>query len=174
MRYAKIKHLDIANGPGIRESLFLSGCNLRCKGCFNYDIWDYNYGNMYTIKTSDEIVETFRNTPQLSGFSLLGGEPFGRSKEDYSQIIELLDRLKSLNGNLNFWVWSGHTFEELTKSNIDLELLKQFDVLVDGPFVEEEKNMKLLFRGSNNQRIIDIKESLKNNKVILHNLNKES
>lgn len=172
MRYAKIKHLDISNGPGIRESLFLSGCNLHCKGCFNYDIWDYEYGEMFDIiKTTDEIMGIFKNNPQLSGFSLLGGEPFGRSKEDYYKIIHLISSLKAINQNLNFWVWSGYIFEELIKDINVLEVLKMFDVIVDGPFIEEQKDLKLIFRGSRNQRIIDIKKSLDSGKTILHKLN---
>lgn len=171
MRYAKIKHLDIANGPGIRESLFLSGCDLRCEGCFNYDIWDYDYGTIYSQETADEILATFKGNPNITGFSLLGGEPFGRSKEDYLEITELIDRLKSFNKDLNFWVWSGHIFEELTQDTDSLDFLKAFDVIVDGPFIEKEKNLKLNFRGSNNQRIIDIKKSLDNGKIILHKLN---
>lgn len=146
--------------------MFLSGCNLQCKGCFNYDIWDYQYGKEFTQFTISEITNDFIKNPQLKGFSLLGGEPFFRTEKDNEWIIKLVSELKAVRPNISLWVWSGHLFENLVKVNSNKHLLEQFHVIVDGPFLESQKNIRLKYRGSSNQRVIDVQKSLNHQRII--------
>ena len=141
MYYGNIKKTDIANGTGVRVSLFVSGCRRHCKDCFNSETWDFCYGNEFTDDTMNEII-TAMDKEYIKGFSLLGGEPFP---------------------NKTIWCYSGFTFEELVGECEDI--LKYIDVLVDGAFVAEKKNLKLKFRGSENQRIINVKKSLEDKTV---------
>ena len=170
MNYATIKKYDVANGPGVRVSLFVSGCHHHCKNCFNKEAWDFSYGNEFTDDTIEEILDAL-NKDYIRGFSLLGGEPFELINQE--GILPLLKRIKKELPEKDIWAYSGYTFDEdllpLSKKNdVTKQILKSIDVLVDGKFVEELKNPKLIFRGSSNQRIIDMKNSLKEGKIILH------
>lgn len=170
MNYALIRENDIANGPGVRTSLFVSGCRHHCKGCFNPETWNFNYGNPFTQKEIDFIIK-ITEPSFVDGLTLLGGEPF--EPENQKTLIELLKQFKEKIPNKKVWCYSGFSFEKelLPKARNEEEnvksLLELIDVLVDGKFIEELKNPALLFRGSSNQNIIDVKESLKINSIIL-------
>lgn len=168
MNYSGIIKEDISNGPGIRLSLFVSGCPFCCKGCFNEVAWDYLYGKEFTKEVEKDIIGYFKDNSLLNGFSLLGGEPFARlEQKDYLQLINLIHSLKANTKCKSFWVWSGYTFEEIIERSLPFSLLKEFDVLVDGTFIQKKKDLKLPYRGSNNQRIIDIQKSIKRKEIVL-------
>ena len=172
MNYAKIKKFDIANGPGVGLSLFVSGCTHHCKGCFNQEAWDFKFGEQYTKEITQNIVEFYQNNPQITTFSLLGGEPFDQGT-DSLYIIDLIRRLRKGTNCKNFWVWSGYTFDELLESREKTKMLLYFDVLVDGKFKLDKKDPRLAYRGSSNQRVIDIQKSLKANEVVLWSENND-
>lgn len=169
MNYAVIKKFDIANGPGVRVSLFVSGCRHKCKNCFNSEAWDFNYGYPFTEDTLNELLEALDKT-YIEGFSLLGGEPF--EPENQSTVCEILEKIKQTLPNKTVWCYTGFDFEKQllggTVGNKEtvLKILENIDVLVDGKFVEELKSPDLLFRGSSNQRIIDVKTSLEQGKAV--------
>ncbi len=163
MYYAQIRKFDTANGVGIRSSLFVSGCTHGCKGCFNQDYKHFRYGRMWTKEIEDEFIAHLHN-PNVHGVTILGGEPMDQIR-DYD-LLNLLKRIKR-ETKQNIWIYSGYTFEEILAHPRTRELLKQCDVLVDGPFVQELKSLKLRFRGSSNQRIIDVKKSLESGHVCL-------
>ena len=163
MYYAQIRKFDTANGVGIRSSLFVSGCTHGCKGCFNQDYKHFRYGRMWTKEIEDEFIAHLHH-PNVHGVTILGGEPMDQIR-DYD-LLNLLKRIKR-ETNQNIWIYSGYTFEEILAHPRTRELLKQCDVLVDGPFVQELKSLKLRFRGSSNQRIIDVKKSLESGHVCL-------
>lgn len=168
MNIANIKHFDIANGPGVRMSLFLSGCPFHCKGCFNEMTWNYEYGYEYNQEIENQIVNDFNDKYGHTGFSLLGGEPFAReNSKDYQDLTNLINRLKTETNCDSFWVWSGRKFEDILKNQEWKDFLENFDVLVDGQFIEEEKNLTLPYCGSNNQRVIDVKKSIEKGEVVL-------
>ena len=161
MNYAAIKEHDTANGNGVRVSLFVSGCTHHCKGCFNEVAWDFNYGNLFTKETEDKIISLL-DRPYIKGLSLLGGEPM--EVVNQKSILPLLVRVKEKFGDSkNIWLYSGYTLEQMLDTssrcycNETKQILKLIDVLVDGEFVEELKDLRLQFRGSSNQRIIDMK-----------------
>lgn len=170
MNYATIKPHDTADGTGVRVSLFVSGCTHHCKGCFNSVAWDFNYGNHYTKQTEDEIIELL-NRDYIRGLSLLGGEPM--EPQNQVELVNLVRRVKKEFPNKDIWCYSGYLFDHDLKSGgrahteYTDEILNSIDVLVDGKFVEELKDLKLKFRGSSNQRIIDVQSSLKSNQVVL-------
>lgn len=151
MNYAEIKKVDIANGPGVRVSLFVSGCRNHCKGCFNPETWDFDYGRPFTRETEDEIIEALRPS-WIQGLSILGGEP--TEEENAAVLIQFLKRVRAVLPDKDIWLYSGYTYEALR----DKEILTLVDVLVDGPFLLELKDAGLAFRGSRNQRIIDLRE----------------
>lgn len=151
MNYAEIKKVDIANGPGVRVSLFVSGCRNHCKGCFNPETWDFDYGRPFTRETEDEIIEALRPS-WIQGLSILGGEP--TEEENAAVLIPFLKRVRAALPEKDIWLYSGYTYETLQGE----EILTLVDVLVDGPFLLEQKDAGLAFRGSRNQRIIDLKE----------------
>ena len=151
MNYAEIKKVDIANGPGVRVSLFVSGCRNHCKGCFNPETWDFDYGRPFTRETEDEIIEALRPL-WIQGLSILGGEP--TEEENAAVLIPFLKRVRAVLPDKDIWLYSGYTYEALR----DKEILTLVDVLVDGPFLLELKDAGLAFRGSRNQRIIDLRE----------------
>ncbi|MCC8161358.1 MAG: anaerobic ribonucleoside-triphosphate reductase activating protein [Oscillospiraceae bacterium] len=161
MNYAAIKMADIANGPGVRVSLFVSGCRRHCKNCFNSETWDFNYGDKFDIDTENKIFEGLDKS-YIEGFSLLGGEPF--EKENRETVRNLLRKVRARYPNKTIWCYSGFKFEELIKDAADI--LENIDVLVDGEFIDEKKNLKLKFRGSENQRIVDVKKSMESGKVV--------
>ena len=170
MNFADIKQNDAANGPGIRVSLFVSGCRHMCKNCFNKDAWDFNYGEPYTEAETEKIIEAMR-PDYIKGFSLLGGEPF--EKENQAVLCEVLEKIRKAYPEKTIWCYTGYDFEKdllsgrLCDKMITDRMLSCIDILVDGKFVEEKKNLKLRFKGSENQRIIDVKKSLQENRIIL-------
>lgn len=172
MNYGEIKKNDIANGEGVRTSLFVSGCRHHCKNCFNEQTWDFSFGVPFTEKTMEEIFDSC-SPAWVNGLSLLGGEPF--EPENQKVLLPFLIMFKEKFPNKDIWCYSGFTFEEITGkiksrayTDISTEMLSLIDILVDGRFVEEKKDISLVFRGSSNQRVIDIKKSLKENEIILY------
>ena len=170
MKYATIKNNDIANGPGVRVSLFVSGCTHRCPGCFNEVAWDFDYGEEFTQETMDSIVSMLK-APHIKGLTLLGGEPF--EPQNQPAIVELLRQVKRECPKKSIWAFSGYLFDKdilagrLGPWKITEEYLSYLDVLVDGPFIQAKKNLSLRFRGSENQRLIDVPASLKQKEVVL-------
>lgn len=173
MNYGEIKKYDIANGEGVRVSLFVSGCTHHCKNCFNSETWDFNFGKPFTKEVEDEIIASLA-PDYINGFSLLGGEPFEPSNQ--RDLLPLLKRIKQTYPDKNVWCYSGYLFDKELKSDsrarceVTDELLSCIDVLVDGEFIDELKNISLSFRGSSNQRIIDVKKSLELGKVVPYQL----
>lgn len=163
MNYAQIRKYDVANGPGIRTSFFLTGCDRNCKNCFNTDYMDFNYGKKWDEKAEQEVI-SYLKLKEVEGLTVLGGEPFENP-------IGLLQALKNIRKEIDktIWVYTGFVFEDLLEIKLAREILEEIDVLVDGEFIEELKDLKLKFRGSSNQRIIDVKNSLINNEVIILN-----
>ena len=167
MNYGTIKKRDIANGPGVRVSLFVSGCTHHCPGCFNSATWDFAYGEPFTPQTEREIIDLMA-PDYIGGFSLLGGEPM--EPQNQRVLLPLLQKIKAQYPTKTVWCYSGYTFEEMLSGRAHCEvtdsMLSMIDVLVDGPFVESLKNIRLKFRGSENQRIIDVPKSLRQGNVI--------
>lgn len=163
MHYGEIKSPDIANGEGCRVSLFVSGCEARCDECFNPETWNFEYGEEFNNKVLEDLIEKLR-PEYISGLTILGGEPL--HPKNYNEVLKIVRKVNEVcGGEKTIWLYTGYTFEEI-RERCD-ELLQLIDVLVDGKFIKELKNLMLEFRGSENQRIINIKESLKNNKIIL-------
>lgn len=162
MKYADYKKYDLMNGEGMRNSLFVSGCTHHCKGCFNAVAWNFEYGKEFTKRVEDEIIADL-NVPDknIQGLSLLGGEPF----DNVESLLPFIRRVKVECPNSDIWCWSGYTYEELLIKSKDM--LSLIDILVDGKFILGERNLKLRFRGSNNQRIIDVQQSLAQGTVVL-------
>ena len=162
MHYGKIKKTDIANGPGVRVSLFVSGCRNHCKGCFQPETWDFNYGQEYDgVNTVNEIIEAL-SPEYISGLSILGGDPIER--ENISEVVTLCYLVKRLYPNKTIWLYTGYKYEDIAEMYPNV--LEVIDVMVDGPFVEELKDISLVFRGSSNQRIIDVPESIRSGRVV--------
>ena len=159
MNYGNIKECDIADGPGVRVSLFVSGCRHHCKGCFNKETWDFGYGKPYTKETEDEIIRLLAPS-YIQGLTLLGGEPF--EPENQEELAGLLKRVRETYPDKDIWCYTGYLYDvDLSKggkvyTEVTEEMLSYIDVLVDGEFIEEEKDVTLVFRGSRNQRIIDL------------------
>jgi len=176
MNYAAIKKHDIANGPGVRVSLFVSGCTHHCPGCFNQETWDFNYGNPFDSDVINEILEALQPS-YIRGFSLLGGEPFEYNNQQ--GLLPLLKEIKQTFPKKDIWCYTGydyenHILEDMAKKwSETYEMLSCIDVLVDGPFVEAKKDLSLKFRGSSNQRIICVPESMEQNRIVLWDDTKE-
>ena len=167
MNYAAIKNCDIANGPGVRVSLFVSGCTHRCPGCFNAVAWDFGYGQPFTRDTIDYIMKLME-PDYIQGLTLLGGEPF--EPQNQPAVVELLRQVKKTYPAKSIWAFSGYLFEKDILSGRlgdTAEYLSYLDVLVDGPFVEAKKNLSLRFRGSENQRLIDVPASMTKGETVL-------
>lgn len=168
MRYGAIKKRDIANGIGVRVVLFVSGCTHHCKGCFQPETWDFQYGQDYTAETENEIIEALR-PDFIDGLTLLGGEPF--EPQNQQELVRLLRRIRKELPTKTVWAFSGYTYEQLTGESrarcaVTDEMLSMVDVLVDGEFVEEKRNISLQFRGSENQRLIDVPKTLKSGQIV--------
>ena len=169
MYYGEIKKYDIANGEGVRVSLFVSGCTHHCPGCFNQDTWDFSYGKKYTDETEQEILDAL-SPGYINGLSLLGGEPFEPQNQEV--LVKLLKEVRERYPEKTVWCYSGYLFdrellsESRARCGYTDEMLSMIDVLVDGRFVEAKKDIRLVFRGSSNQRIIDVKKSLESGEVI--------
>lgn len=169
MNYALIRNFDIANGVGVRVSLFVSGCRHHCKGCFNPEQWNFDYGKPFTEETVESIVKALDHD-YIAGLSLLGGEPM--EPEHQADLLHLLQTVRKRLPQKTIWCYSGFSFEndllplKVGDPEILRALLSQLDVLVDGKFVEELKDPSLLFRGSSNQNIIDVRRSLAENRLV--------
>ena len=169
MNYASIKKTDVANGPGVRVSLFVSGCTHHCKGCFNSETWDFHYGEPYTEEVEKEILAAL-SPDFIQGLTILGGEPM----EDANRpaVLGLLRKVRETYPKKDIWCYTGYDYEKdlqkwISEGKQDVEeILKRLDVLVDGEFVEEKKNLSLKFRGSENQRLIDVPATLAQGKVM--------
>lgn len=161
MNYAAIKKYDIADGPGVRVSLFVSGCRHHCKGCFNAETWDFHYGQPYTKETENEIIHAL-NAQYIEGFTLLGGEPF--EPENQQVLVHLLKKIRKTYPQKSIWCYTGYLFDiDLIEggkvfTSVTREMLSYIDVLVDGEFIEAEKDLSLQFRGSRNQRILHLEK----------------
>ena len=172
MKYANIKFNDIANGPGIRTSLFVSGCTHHCKGCFNEIAWDFNYGKDFTEETIEIILKSCEPN-YISGLTLLGGEPMEIVNQ--KGLLKLVKEFKKKFPEKNIWCYTGYRYEEIIDTNnpvhceITNEFLKHIDILVDGKFILEQKDITLKFRGSKNQRIIDVQKISTENEIVLWN-----
>ena len=170
MNYATIKNCDIANGPGVRVSLFVSGCTHHCKGCFNEVAWDFDYGQPFTQETNDSILQMLKPA-HVKGITLLGGEPF--EPQNQPALVDLLRQIKATYPEKSIWAFSGYLFDKdilpgkLGDPAVTLEFISYLDVLVDGRFVEEKKDLTLRFRGSSNQRLINVPASLQKGEVVL-------
>lgn len=161
MRYSQIRSLDIANGPGCRVSVFVSGCEHRCKNCFNPETWNFDYGKEFTEDTLNSILELAK-PDHISGLSILGGEPL--HPRNLSEVLKLARKFKEVYPDKTVWLWTGYFIEEVFENLVDSEI----DVVVDGKFVEELKDLRLKYRGSSNQRVIDLKETLRTGDLILY------
>ncbi|MGL5357356.1 MAG: anaerobic ribonucleoside-triphosphate reductase activating protein [Cetobacterium sp.] len=165
MNYSGIKYTDMINGEGIRVSLFVSGCSHKCKDCFNSETWNPEFGNVFTEEVEDGILDYFRKYEKsIKGISLLGGDPtFIHNIEPLRNFIQ---RFKKEFSQKDIWIWSGFTWEVIQDNQKLLSLVELCDVLIDGKFNAEEKNLNLKWRGSTNQRVIDIQKSLKSKELI--------
>ena len=164
MNFAQIRKYDVANGPGIRTTIFVTGCTHKCHNCFNEEYQDFDFGDPWTQKETDEVIEDLK-LDEVRGLTILGGEPFQNE-------VDLLQVLRDIKKEVqkDIWIFSGYTYEEILKDDNKKKLLEECDVLVDGRFVEALKDLSLRFRGSSNQRIIDVKKSLEANEVVLFDL----
>lgn len=170
MNYAEIKNCDIANGEGVRVSLFVSGCRRRCKGCFNQVAWDFSYGKPFDQEIQNDLMKML-SPDYISGLTLLGGDPF--EPENQRALYPFVQRVKEVFPKKNIWCFTGYTFEKGTlkekevQTEVTEKLLLLIDVLVDGRFEEDKKDIRLRFRGSSNQRIIDVKRSISTGSIVL-------
>ena len=158
--YAQIRKYDVANGFGIRVSIFCTGCTHKCHGCFNELYQDPNYGEKWTQEQTNLVVEYMKDTA-VKGLTLLGGEPFQNT-----WLVDVIREVKKQT-NKEIWAYSGYTYEKLIEDKDRLEMLKECDILIDGPFIQELKDLKLRFRGSSNQRVIDVQKTLETGKVVV-------
>ena len=164
MNFAQIRKYDVANGPGIRTTIFVTGCTHKCHNCFNEDYQDFDFGDPWTQRETDEVIKDLK-LDEVKGLTILGGEPFQNE-------VDLLQVLRDIKKEVqkDIWIFSGYTYEEILKDQDKKKLLEECDVLVDGRFVEALKDLSLRFRGSSNQRIIDVQKSLESNEVVLFDL----
>ena len=173
MYYGNIKKYDIANGEGVRVTLFVSGCTNHCEGCFQRETWNFHYGNLYTEDTEKEILEAMDHD-FIQGLTLLGGEPF--EPDNQRELVKLLRKVKQAFPDKNVWSFTGFLYDRdlipggRRYTEVTDEMLSMIDVLVDGPFMLSKKNISLSFRGSENQRVINMKKSLQEGKVILYDV----
>lgn len=170
MNYSEIKNCDIANGPGVRVTLFVSGCTHRCEGCFNEVTWDFDYGNPFDESTQEQILK-WLSPDYIAGLTLLGGEPL--EYVNMQALLPFVQKVKKQYPNKDIWCYTGYRFEEdilgrfCTQWRDMKEFLAYIDVLVDGEFILEQKDISLQFRGSSNQRIILVQESLRSGETVL-------
>ena len=167
MNYADIRPIDVANGPGIRVSVFVSGCTHACPECFNPEAWDFAYGRPFTQAEVEQVLQALER-PYIRGLSLLGGEPF--HPRNQGAVLELVRQVRERFPEKDIWCYTGYLFEDLAAGQVGehgWELLERLDVLVDGPFVAAQKNLGLRFRGSSNQRILEVRSSLERGEPVL-------
>jgi anaerobic ribonucleoside-triphosphate reductase activating protein len=163
VKYAEIRKFDVTNGPNVRTTLFVSGCTNNCEGCFNKDLQNFSYGKLWGKETEDEFISYVKN-PNVYGVNILGGEPMEQTMD--SDLVNLLIRIKEQT-NKPIWLWSGYTFDQIMSDEKKKRILSLVDVLIDGRFEIEKRNISLKYRGSENQRVIEAVKSIKENKVIL-------
>ena len=166
MNYADIKRVDVANGPGVRVSLFVSGCTHHCPECFNPETWDFNFGKPFGQAEIDEIL-TLMDHSYIRGLSLLGGEPF--EPENQEAVLDLIHQMKAKLPDKDLWCYTGYLFEKLAAGEVGMHsrsMLEELDVLVDGPFIIAQKDLSLRFRGSRNQRLIDVPKTLQSGQIV--------
>lgn len=174
MNYADIKQIDVANGPGVRVSLFVSGCTHHCKECFNPETWDFQYGKLFTEKTIDDIIE-YMAPDYIKGLTLLGGDPLERVNQQ--GLLPLLRKVREVYPDKSVWCFTGYDFEKdikgwmLSEWEETEELLSYIDVMVDGEFIIEKKDLSLAFKGSSNQRTILVQESMETGNIVLWDRN---
>lgn len=170
MNYAAIKKFDIADGPGVRVTLFVSGCTHHCKECFQPETWNFEYGQPFTRETEDELIEAL-GKEYIAGLTLLGGEPF--EPQNQRALVPFLRRVRETYPSKNIWSYTGYTLEtdllspSRARCEVTDEMLSMIDVLVDGEFILEKKNIRLRFRGSENQRLIDLNQTRKTGETVL-------
>ena len=163
MRYNKIRKMDVSNGPGVRVSIFFQGCAFHCKNCFNPETHDFDSGKEYTVEVRDKIV-SLTSKPYIMRFSILGGEPL--VERNIQELIILINLIKEKRPDIKIWLYTGNTYEKIIDKYYDL--LKLVDVLIDGPFIDDLKDLRLRFRGSSNQRVIDVKKTIETGKIALY------
>ena len=166
MNYIKITKNDIANGPGVRVTLWVSGCNVHCKGCHNPQTWDFNAGKLFDKNALNELLVAL-DKPYIQGLTLSGGNPVDSGLE----ILAICKEVKEKFPNKDIWLYSGYAYEQVCESREKFKVLHYVDVLVDGPYIEEQRDITLPFRGSRNQRLIDVKETLKQGQIIQYKIN---
>jgi anaerobic ribonucleoside-triphosphate reductase activating protein len=162
MNYAEIRKLDVTNGPGVRTTLFVSGCTNNCEGCFNKELQNFTYGNRWSTEIADSFIE-YVNNPNVKGVNILGGEPMEQTKD--RDLVNLLDRIKKETGK-NIWIWSGFLYEDILKDELKKEILSYAEVLIDGKFELTNRDISLKYRGSSNQRVIDVKQSMEKCEIV--------
>lgn len=162
MNYAKIRKFDVSNGPGVRTTLFVSGCTNNCEGCFNKDLQNFNYGDKWTKEIEDEFIRYVKNT-NVNGVNILGGEPMDQIKD--KDLYNLLKRIKD-ETKKSIWLWSGYIYEDILRNEDKMAILSLVDVLVDGRFEINKRNISLKYRGSSNQRVIDVPKSIESRNII--------
>ncbi len=171
MYYGNIKKYDVADGEGVRVTLFISGCRIHCPGCFQPETWDFRYGQEYTEETQKEVLDAM-DSEFIAGLTVLGGEPF--EPENQRVIVKLMKAAKERYPEKNIWCWSGYLYDRDLQpggrkyTEVTDEMLSYIDILVDGPFMLAKKNLALSFRGSENQRVIDLKKTRETGEVVLH------
>ena len=165
MRYASLRKQDIQNGPGIRTSIFVQGCTFHCKECFNSETWPFEGGKEFSKKEMDLLMDLSAK-PYIVGLSVLGGEPLHPVNID--TVIAICKTFKEKYTEKSIWLWSGYRYEEI----VNKDILNYLDVLIDGKFIYDLRDFKLMYRGSSNQRVIDVKESLKQDKIVLIEVDK--
>ncbi len=162
MKYAQIRDFDISNGPGIRATLFVAGCTHNCKGCFNKEYQDFNYGTEWNPRVEQEFLDMIKND-RIDGVNILGGEPLQQTMDN--NLASLLSRIK-LETNKPIWLWTGYLLEDAINYSKVVSILENVDVLIDGKFQEDKKDLGLFYRGSSNQRVIDFKKSVKSGNIV--------
>lgn len=164
MKYSLIRKLDVTNGPGIRCTVFVTGCTHRCESCFNEDLQDFNYGNDWDKTVEEEFISYVKN-PVVVGINVLGGEPLQQLMDN--SLSDLLKRIKDEFPEKTIWLWTGDIFEEAISNKQKMQIIKYCDVIIDGKFEIANRNIKLKYRGSSNQRVIDVKKSLKSGNTVV-------
>lgn len=165
IRYADIKKMDISNGKGFGISLFVQGCHFHCKNCFNSSTWDFDGGKEWTTDKKNEFLELAKN-PHVKRISILGGEPL--AEENLADVLDLVNEIRLSMPEKTIWLYSGFTWDESRLNVLRRQIVDQCNVMVDGRFIDELKDLSLAYRGSANQRVIDVQESLRQNKIILY------
>ncbi|GAB6169827.1 anaerobic ribonucleoside-triphosphate reductase activating protein [Clostridium carnis] len=167
MNYAKIRKFDVTNGPNVRTTLFVSGCTNNCEGCFNRELQDFNYGEKWSKEIEDNFISYVKNN-NIHGVNILGGEPMDQVMD--SDLVNLLTRIKN-ETKKTIWLWSGYVFEDIIRDERKREIVSLVDILIDGKFEIDKRNISLKYRGSENQRVIDVEKSIAEGKVIEIDIN---